>query len=104
MTRHVMNALLAGALTAISGIGLFVGMSGSQGWLAAPAYVVVAPGLYLAFFLGLGSGGHGAVLHTDIAQYVLTFWLWWGFVSLVARRGRAGRTDENTPAPRSSLS
>ena len=41
-------------------------------------------GLYLAFFLGLGSGAHGAVLHTDVAHYVLTFLVWWGFLFAVA--------------------
>lgn len=80
MKRHVTSALWAGAITVVSGIGLFAGMSGSKGWFVIPAYVLMAPGLYLAFFLGLGSGAHGAVLHTDIAHYVLTFFVWWGIV------------------------
>jgi hypothetical protein len=73
MKRHVTSALIAGAMTAVSGIAFFLGISRSIAWLFGPAYLLMTPGLFLAFFLGLGSGAHGAVLHTDVAQYVLTF-------------------------------
>jgi hypothetical protein len=85
MKRHVTSALIAAAVTAVSGIALFLGISRSIVWLFAPAYLLMGPGMYLAFFLGLGSGAHGAVVHTDIAQYVLTFLLWWGVFTLAGR-------------------
>ena len=92
MKRHVTNALIAGAVTAIAGVALYAGIAASNAWLAAPAYMLMAPGMILVFFLGLGSGGHGAVTHTDIAQYVLTFFVWWGLLTLLGRLDRRART------------
>ena len=95
MRRHLTSALIAAAITAVSGIAFFAGMSRTIGWLVAPAYVLMAPGLFLAFFLGFGSGGHGAVLHTDVIPYLLTFIVWWGVVTFVdTRAGGAKRGPE----------
>jgi hypothetical protein len=93
MKQHVTSALIAGAITAVSGIAFYLGMSRMIEWLAAPAYLLMAPGLFLAFFLGLGSGAHGAVVHTDFVQYVVTFLVWWGVVATLAgaRADRAKR-------------
>ena len=92
MKRHVTNALIAGAITAIAGVALYAGLSASNAWLAGPAYMLMAPGMILVFILGLGSGGHGAVTHTDIAQYVLTFLVWWGLLTLVSSLNRRAKT------------
>jgi hypothetical protein len=54
--------------------------------------VFMAPGLYLAYSLGLGSGAHGAVVHTDIGQYVLTFLVWWGVLGLATARSGGAST------------
>ena len=92
MKRHVRNALIAGAITATAGIVLYAAIVLSNEWLAAPAYMLMAPGMILVFFLGLGSGGHGAVTHTDIAQYVVTFLVWWGLLTLLSTLNRRART------------
>ena len=92
MKRHVMNALIAGAITAIAGVALYAGIAASNAWLAAPAYMLMAPGLILVFFFGLGSGGHGAVIHTDIAPYLVTFLMWWGLLTLLSALTRRART------------
>ena len=103
MKRHVTSALIAGAVTAVSGIAFFLGMSRSIEWLMAPAYLLLAPGLILSFFLGLGSGAHGAVLHTDVANYVLTFLVWWGFLfALASLPSRQDGTGGRQPTPDSS--
>ena len=49
MKRHVTSALIAGGITAVSGIALFLGISRSIEWLFAPAYLLMAPGLFLVF-------------------------------------------------------
>ena len=100
MKRFVLSALGAGVITAISGIGLVAGMTGSTAWFVGPAYVLMAPGLFVAFFLGLGSGAHGAVIGTDVAQYVVNVLVWWGF--LFALASWPSRRDGVTPptAPR----
>ena len=54
MKRHVTSTLIAGAITAGSGIAFFLGMSRSIEWLMASVYPLMAPGMFLAFFLGLG--------------------------------------------------
>ena len=66
-------------------------------------YSLMTPGLFPAFFLGLGSGAHGAVLHTDIANYVLTFLVWWGLLFALASlpSGQDG-TGGRRPTPDSS--
>jgi hypothetical protein len=102
MKRLVTSALGAGAITAVSGIAFYLGMSRSLEWVIVLGYPLMAPGLFLAFFLGLGSGAHGAVLQTDVANYVLTFLVWWGLLfalaSLSSRQDGTGRQ----PAPDSS--
>lgn len=100
MKRHVTSALIAGAITAVSGIAFFLGMSRSIEWLIASVYLLMAPGLFLAFFLGLGSGAHGAVLHTDVAHYVLTFLMWWGVVALVSALAGGAKTEPERPHPK----
>jgi hypothetical protein len=100
MKRHVTSALIAGAVTAVSGIAFFLGMSRSFEWLMAPAYILMAPGLILSFFLGLGSGAHGAVLHTDFAQYVLTFLAWWGVFTLADARAGGAKREPKGPHPK----
>jgi hypothetical protein len=97
MKRHVKSALIAGAITAVSGIAFFLGMTRSMEWLIAATYPLNLPGLFLTYLLGLGSGGDvGAVLHTDLTQYVLTFLFWWGVLTLAdARAGGAKRKPED---------
>jgi hypothetical protein len=103
MKRFVTSALGAGAIAAVSGIAFYVGMSRSIEWLFALAYALMAPGLFLAFFLGLGSGAHGAVIHTDVAHYVLTFLVWWGFLfALASLPSRQDGTGGRQPTPDSS--
>ena len=93
--RYVISALIAGAIAAVSGIAFFVGLSRSMEWLAVSVYPLLLLGLVLSFLLGLGSGAHGAVIHTDVAQYVLNFLVWWaifffagGYVGEARRRNR----------------
>jgi hypothetical protein len=82
---YVTSAVIAGAITAVGGTAYFFGMTRSE-WLIAAAYPLMFPGLFLTYLLGLGSGGDvGAVLHTDVALYVLTFLVWWGLITVVAR-------------------
>jgi hypothetical protein len=102
MKRRVTSTLIAGAITAASGIAFFLGMSRSIEWLMASVYPLMAPGMFLAFFLGLGA--HGAVLHTDLAQYVLTFLVWWGLVTLAGALADGAKRELKvlTPRPNSS--
>jgi hypothetical protein len=100
MKRHVTSALIAGAMTAVSGIAFFLGISRSIAWLFGPAYLLMTPGLFLAFFLGLGSGAHGAVLHTDFAQYVLTFLVWWGVVTFAGARAGGAKREPKGAQPK----
>ena len=100
MKRHVTSALIAGAITAVSGIAFVLGMSRSIELLVAPAYLLMAPGLFLAFVLGLGSGAHGAVLHTDFAQYALTFLVWWGLFTLADARAGGAKREPKRPHPK----
>jgi hypothetical protein len=103
MKRLVASALGAGAITAVSGIAFYLGMSRSLEWLVVLGYPLMAPGLFLAFFLGLGSGGHGAVLHTDVANYVLTLLVWWGLLfALASLPSRQDGTGGRQPTPDSS--
>jgi hypothetical protein len=97
MNRHLTDALLATAITTIGGIALFAATAGSLVWLAAPAYAFMSPGLFVTFFLGLGSGAHGAVIHTDMAQYGLTFLVWWGIISLARARVAGAKTRGANP-------
>ncbi len=90
MRRHVKNALIAAAITAVSGIVLFLAMAYSIEWLMIVAYPLNLPGLLPTYILGLGSGGDvGAVLPTDVAQYVLGFFVWWGVITLADNRAGA---------------
>jgi hypothetical protein len=78
-------------------------MSRSLEWLIVLGYPLMTPGLFLAFFLGLGSGAHGAVLHTDVANYVVTFLVWWGLLfALASLPSRQEGTGGRQPTPDSS--
>ena len=102
MKRLVTSALRAAAITAVGGIAFYLGMSRSLEWLVL-GYPLMAPGLFPAFFLGLGSGAHGAVLHTDVANYVLTFLVWWGLLfALASLPSRQEGTGGRQPMPDSS--
>ena len=97
MKRLVTCALWSAAITAVSGIGLFAGMSGSTAWFALPPTCSWLPGCIWRFSSGWEVEPTVRVLHTDVAHYVLTFLVWWGF--LFALASWASRQDAERRQP-----
>ena len=79
-------------------------MSRSIEWLMASVYPLMAPGMLLAFFLGLGSVEPMAQCFIQTwPRHVLTFLVWWGIVTLAGALADGAKREPEGPHPKTQL-